>query len=360
MKTNYKTTVILFYLVLGCFLISSAQVKPDNPFLDRDYWAAQPSIAEINATIEKGHSVTESNSGGFDATTFAIFSNNPLGTIAHLVEKGNDVNKKTHDSRTYIFWAASRGNLELMEYLVGKGAKLNLVDSHGYSPSSFAAAGGQTDSRIYEFFSANGADLKNEKDHHGANILLVAVSRAKDLDLVDYLITKGLDINTTDNEGNGAFHYAAQGGNIDVLKALVKRGISIEKNPETGENAILFASRGGRGSNTGLEIFEYLQSLGIDANISTKDGITPIHNLARSADDLKIFDYFIGKGVDPNSVDKEGNTALLNAASRNKLEVVRYFTEKSDNVNHVDKERPINSGPGITEQRCGYRGIPDF
>lgn len=325
----------MLFLMLGCLFGSSAQRTSGNPFLDRDFWAAKPSIADINANIAKGHSVTEANNGGFDATTFAIFADNPLTTIKHLVEHGNDVNKKTHDSRTYIFWAASRGNLELMQYFVEKGAQLNLKDSHGYSPSSFAAAGGQQDLKVYEFFIANGADLKNEKDHHGANILLVAVSRAKDLKLVDFLISKGLDIDTIDDEGNGIFNYAAKGGNSSILKALKERGVTTSKNSKTGENAILFASQ----SRTAkLEVIKYLESIGLNANVTSNNGNNPLLNLARSSSDIEFFDYFIAKGVDPNAKDKEGNTALLNSVSRNKLEVISYFTEKSKDINQANKE----------------------
>lgn len=327
------SAIILVFMIAGISCVSAQQVE--NPFLDRDYWATKPSIAQIEANVAKGHSIFEANSGGFDATTYAIFANNPLSTIKYLVEKGNDVNKRTHDSRTYIFWAASRGNLELMEYFVKEGAKMDLKDSHGYSVSSFAVAGGQQDPAIFDFFLANGADFKNEKDHDGKNILLVATSRAKDLKLIDYFVEKGVDINSTDDHGNGIFHYAAQGGNIDVLKALEERGISTAPNSSTGENAIFFASRG---RDNGMPLYTYLEGLGLNANVTTNEGVTPIHNLARSSDDLALYDYFIKKGVDPNAVDASGNTALLNAASRNKLEVIKYLTEKSKNIDQTDKE----------------------
>lgn len=339
MKTQ---TIKSFLLGLAVVLIAHTAVAqqggPKNPFMDREYWASKPTIADIDAKIAEGHSITKANRSGFDPTTFAIFAGNPVSTIAHLIEKGNDVNKRTHDSRTYIFWAASRGNLEVMEYLVEKGAKLDLKDSHGYSVTQFTAAGGQSDTIVYDFLIENGADLKNEKDHDGRNVLLVAAPRVKNLDLIDYFIEKGLNINATDNDGNGIFNIAAQGGNIDVLKALVARGVSIEKNPKTNENAILFASRGERGTSNGIEVFKYLEGLGLDVNITSKEGITPLHNISRSSKDLALYDYFIEKGVDPNSIDNEGNTALLNAAGRNTLEVVKYLVEKTDDLNHTNKE----------------------
>jgi len=317
---------------------SMAQGGRENPFMDRDYWAAHPSLADIDAKIAEGHSVTEANRSGYDPTTFAIFGGNPVATVNHLIEKGNDVNKRTHDSRTYIFWAASRGDLALMKYLVEIGARTDLKDSHGYSLAQFTAASGQSNPKVYDFLIENGADLKNEKDHDGRNVLLVAAPRVKNLDLIDYFIGKGLRLNTTDNHGNGLFNIAAQGGNIDVLKALVARGVSTEKNPRTNENAILFASRGGRGSSNGLAVFQYLEGLGLEPNITSTDGVTPLHNLSRSADDLAIYQYFVDKGVNPNAVDKEGNTPLLNAASRNKQEVVSYLAEQTADINHTNNE----------------------
>ncbi|CAM3569333.1 ankyrin repeat domain-containing protein [Zobellia roscoffensis] len=332
-----------FVLVLSFALVSISTMaqrggpKDPNTLLNRSFWEKKPSISTIEATIKEGHSATVANGGGFDATTFALLADSPLATIKYLVEQGNDVNKKTHDSRTYIFWAAYSGNVEAMEYLIEKGAKLDVVDSHGYYPSAFASAGGQTDPKIYELLIANGADLKNEKDHHGANIILVAVSNAKDLKFTDYLISKGLNINATDKDGNGIFYYAAKGGNIDVLKALKERGVSTTKNDKTGDNAILAASRVGRGGSNGIAVFQYLEGLGIAPNVVSKEGTTPLHNLA-SSKDIKVLDYFISKDVDPNAVDAEGQTALIKAAGRNELEVITYFTETTDNINHADKD----------------------
>ncbi|WP_072994045.1 ankyrin repeat domain-containing protein [Pseudozobellia thermophila] len=332
-----KTTIVrTLALVLGLALVSVSGMaqrnapRDPNPFLNRDYWEKQPSLEAIQATMKEGHSVTQANRGGFDAVTFAIFAKNPIPTVQFLLDQGNDINKRTHDSRTYVFWAASSGHLDLVRYLIEKGSKLDLVDSHGYGPISFAAATGQQDTAIYDAFIAGGADI-TEKDHHGKNALLVAAGRAKDLKLIDYFIGKGLDINSTDDHGNGIFHYASQGGNIDVLKQLVERGIPTKKNEATGENAIFFASKG---RDISIELYQYLESLGLNANVRTKEGLTPLHNLARSSKDLKAFDYFVEKGVDPNAVDADGNTALLIAAERNNLEVVSYFAEKSNDIDH--------------------------
>ncbi len=336
---NTKIIQFLLPAILTLFsIVSMAQNGPNrNPFMDINYWKSQPSIENIDAKMSEGYSVSETNRGGFDPITFAIFSGNPVSTIEHLLNHGNDINRRTHDSRTYLFWAASRGDLELMKFLVENGAKTDLVDSHGYSVMQFAAASGQSNTQIYDFLVKQGADLKNETDHHGRNVLLIAAPRLKNIELVDYFVKKGLRLDATDNEGNGIFNLAAQGGNIDVLKALVEKGVAIEKNMHTNENAILFASKGGRGRSNGLEVFEYLVGLGLDADITSNSGVTPLHNLSSSTKDVSILQYFIDKGIKTNEVDEDGNTPLINAASRNQLEVVAYLTEKGSDVNYTNK-----------------------
>jgi len=63
-----------------------------------------------------------------------------------------------------------------------------------------------------------------------------------------------------------------------------------------------------------------LKSLGLDPNIVTKDGYTPLHRLAYSNGDPAIFELFLTAGADVNQKDAEGNTPFLNAASRNELD----------------------------------------
>ncbi len=337
MKTIVFRTLALVFTTGLLSIDATAQIENnlDNPFLNRDYWATQPSIESIKSNMAKGFSVQEANGGGFDATTFAIFANNPVETIKFLVEQGNSVNKRTHDSRTYIFWAASRGNLELMKYFVDQGAIMDLKDSHGYSLLLFTAATGQMDKNIYDFCIANGSDIVNEKDHHGKNILLVMIPRLKDLTMVDYLISKGIKLNSTDDHGNGIFSYAAKGGNIDLLNQLVKRGVNYAANEKTGENAILFASTG---REIPLSVYTYLEGLGLTPNVKTVDGTTPLHNLAKASSDLEIYNYFIEKGVAVNQMDSDNNTALINASARNSLDVVSYLIENGSNVNMQNKK----------------------
>lgn len=327
--------------ILGAFLAlgTLVQAQQSNVFFNREFWGNNPSVETVDLKIKAGNDPAKLNERSFDPVTMAILqgASNPV-TIHLLDQKGNDVNKLTHDGRTYIFWAANKGNVELMEYLIKKGAKIDILDNHGYSVLNFAAATGQKNTKVYDLCLANGANLKTDLDHHGANAMLLVSQRAKDFETINYFTSKGLDLNAKDADGNGIFNYVAKSGNIDMLNQLIAKGVDYKYVNKEGGNAMIFASKGGRGSSNGLDVFKYLESKGIKPNITTKDGVNPLHGLASSSKDLAAINYFLEKGVSVNQANKDGNTPFLNAASRNNLEVVKTLKKHVKDINVTNKK----------------------
>jgi ankyrin repeat protein len=310
------------YLILGIFscftLLANAQrenssVQTNNSLLNQAFWQARPGPEAVKAEVEKGNDPSQLNASSFDPVVLAINAGAPNESILYLMQqKGNDVNKLTHDGRTYIFWAANRGNVELMEYLISKGAKMDLQDSHGYTIINFAAATGQQNTSVYELCIQKGSDPRSELNHDGANALLLAAANDPELKLVQYFQSKGLDLKSRDAAGNTAFNYAARSGNIATMKLLLSKGVSHT------DNALIMASQGSRrGANT-LEVYQYLESLGIKPTVTSKSGDNVLHAIVRRPGQADIIRYFLGKGVNVNQVNEEGNTVFMNAAMANR------------------------------------------
>ncbi|CAL2106385.1 Ankyrin repeat-containing protein [Tenacibaculum sp. 190524A02b] len=332
-KSIYKLVLVLLFLTV------SIQAQESNIFLQRDYWKTNPSIAEVEQKITEGNSVTALNRYGFDAVVYAILEKAPNEVIKHLLTKeGNGVNKLTHDKRTYIFWAAYKNNVPLMKHLIAKNARMDLKDSHQYSPLTFAAATGQTNTEIYDLCIENGIDIKNDVDEKGANALLLLIGHLKNLDLINYFTSKDLSIKSTDINGNGAFNYVAKKGNKKLLEILIKKGFKYKNLNKNGENPILLATKGSRKGYNSLEFFKYLEGLGINPNITSKDGKTPLHNIAYGNKNIATFNYFLNKGVNVNQVDKSGNTPLINAAGRNSLDIIKLLSSKTSDINLQNKK----------------------
>ncbi|MBT0606713.1 ankyrin repeat domain-containing protein [Aequorivita echinoideorum] len=325
-----KQSVVIFLFFISITVV--AQQK--NVLHDRTFWKENPDLETVKRKISEGNDATALNENGFDGTVYALLENANSEVIAYLVSlEGNPVDKRTHDSRIYLHWAAYAANPEMVQLLLEKGSSITALDSHGATPLTFAAGSGLTDTKIYDLFIANGVTLSEEKNEDGANTLLLAAPYLKDVNETDYFISKGISLNSTDNDGNGIFNYAAKRGNIDFLKSLVKRGVDYKTLNKTGGNAFLFAAQGTRGFENKIEVYEYLKSLGLKPNVVTKDGYTPLHRLAYGNSDKAIFEFFLEAGADVNQKDADGNTPFLNAASRNNLEMVQLLSKNVKDYN---------------------------
>ena len=207
-------------ITLVCIASTWMYAQMNNTLLDNDFWKNKPNVQIVEAEIKKGNSPVEFNDNKFDAVSVAILNEAPLETIKYLIkQKGNEINKLTHDNRIYLHWAAFKGNTELIKYLIDKKSDINIEDSHGLTPLVFAANAGQTNIEIYRLFFNAGVNPKT-KYKNGTNILLLAIPYDSDLRLTAFLQSKGLSLSDTDDKGNTVFDYATKKGNVDLLKNL--------------------------------------------------------------------------------------------------------------------------------------------
>lgn len=317
-------------LLFACLsLLSFAATAQKNTLLNPDFWKNSPDVKAIQTEIEKGNNPSEYTANHFDAVVYAINAGAANESIKYLLtQKGNEVNKLTHDSRTYIFWAAMKGNTEVMQYLISKGAKANIADSHGFTPLNLAASAGQTNTQVYDLCLQNGANLKKDLTTDGANALLLAIPADKNFVLTDYFISKGLDLKSTDANGNTAFNYVAKTGNIELLKSLIQKGVKYN------DNAIIMAAQGGRGTSNTLAVYEYLEGLNIKPTATDQNGDNVLHFLVRKPKQTEIINHFIAKGVDLNQADKDGTTAFMNAAAfSNDTELIGQLSATVKDIN---------------------------
>ncbi len=331
---NVKS-ILSILIVLLCFSKILAQ---ENILLTRDYWKENPSVEQIKSAIASGNDPSELNENAFDAVVYALLEKANDTTIKYLLTlKGNEVEKRTHDSRTYIFWAAYKGNVNIMKHLFDKGAVINITDSNGNTPVTFAAAAGQKNTTVYNLFEKNGAVLNQEKNEDGVNALLLIAPYLENEKELAYFISKGFNLNDKDPKGNNIFNYAAKKGNIEFLKMLVEKGVDPKITNQEGGNAILYASQGTRNSQNSLETYKFIENLSVEVNVVGDKGRNPLHFVAYRNENLDIFSYFIKKGVNVNLQDDGGGSPFMNAANSNDLKVIQFLSNYVKDFNIKDK-----------------------
>ena len=331
---------IISTLFLGITLsLSFAQSQTSNIFLGRDFWKKDPSVKTVQLLIAEGNNPTEMNRFAFDALCYAILENTDIDVLKYLLSlEGNEVNKITHDGRNYLMWAAYKGNVALTEYLIEEVSDTKIVDEHGYNLMTFAAISEQKDLAIFDLILANGGSI-DDKTREGATALLLNASHMKNEATLNYFINKGADINATDHEGNNLFIYAARLGNIFTMEKAIEKGINPKKINNTNGNAITFAAIGWRRTTNPLSTFAYLKSKGVEANIVTKDGNTPLHYLARNQTDTNVIHFFLKNGVDPNLQNKEGSTALFQAIRGDNEAITQKLLTLTKDINHQNEAK---------------------
>nr|WP_293301478.1 ankyrin repeat domain-containing protein [Allomuricauda sp.] len=333
MKT--RESFILFLVLLATNL---GMAQSENVFLNTPYWETNPSVEKIKQKIAEGNDPTALTPYAFDAVVYSLLGNAPSESIKYLLTlKGNEVDKMTHDGRNYLMWAAYKGNVELVDELIKMGSDTKIIDDHGYSVLTFAAVGGQMDPKLYDLILTNGAKI-DETDHNGANILHLLAANIDNLSELDYFIKKGLDIKSTDALGNTMFNYAATKGKTTIMDQLIAKGLDYKTPNKEGGNAMIYASYGARGYTNPIKVYHYLEKLGINPNVVTDNGTTPLHSAVYGTEDTAIIDYFLEKGVDVNQKDEEGNTAFLNAVNWENIEFAKYLLPKVDDINHKNSD----------------------
>lgn len=321
-----KRMFLLAFLAIP-FMVSAQ----NNPLLTPDFWKSNPDVAKVKEAIEKGANPAEANRANYDAVSMAINTGASSEVVKYLLtQEGNGIDKKTHDGRTYLHLASSKGNVELVKYFIEKGWDANLSDDKGATPLTFGAANGQVNVEIFEAFFKAGVSPK-QKYQDGANILLLAIQGDTTFNVSEYLKTKGLTLKDKDDYGRNAFDYAAKSGNVQHLKNVYAKGI--KPTPQ----ALIFAAQGRRGGNAPLEVYQYLvDELEIAADTKGLNGENALHYLVKKPKHEDIIQYFLDKKADVNAVDKNGNNVLMEAATTKDAELLKKLLPLVRDINAVN------------------------
>ncbi|XP_071586128.1 ankyrin repeat and death domain-containing protein 1B isoform X5 [Heliangelus exortis] len=159
-----------------------------------------------------------------------------------------------------------------------------------------------------------------------------AVARSH-VSVVDFLLHHKARLDMADQHGLTVIHLAAWTGNLNIMRKLVKAGADQKAENEEGMNVLHFAAQ-----NNSVKIVDYfLQDLHLnDLNKPDGNGKKPFL-LASEKGHVDMVNSLITMKLFTSEEDKEGNTALHLAAKNGHSEVVEILLEQWEEINYFNQ-----------------------
>ncbi|HWB97360.1 MAG TPA: ankyrin repeat domain-containing protein, partial [Bryobacteraceae bacterium] len=298
---------------------------------------------------------------GSGAALIEAAQSDDAAAVAALLRKKVDVNAREDDGATALAWAALRGNREIAAMLLKAGADPNARNDEGIGPLYVAIANGSP--ALAELLLENGADPNLPREN--GETPLMAATRLGQTGVMKKLLDRGANVNAREKKfDQTALMWAA--GHPEAVRLLVEHGADVHAvskvwditatiyTPTTstigktgipwnndgtytskqgGQNALLFAVQ-----QHDLESARILLDAGVDVNVASADGTTPLlaalykwdplgkefeagkgapapaGSSARFGADLAMARFLLDRGAKVSVADGAGYTPLHGAA----------------------------------------------
>ncbi|KAK0140326.1 Tankyrase-1 [Merluccius polli] len=246
---------------------------------------------------------------------------NRVAVVEYLLHHGADVHAKDKGGLVPLHNACSYGHYEVAELLVRHGASVNVADLWKFTPLHEAAAKGKYE--ICKLLLKHGADPT--KKNRDGNMPLDMVKDG-DTDIQDLLrgdaalldaAKKGClarvqklcspeNINCRDTQGRNStpLHLAAGYNNLEVAEYLLEHGADVNAQDKGGLIPLHNAASYGH-----VDIAALLIKYNTCVNATDKWAFTPLHEAAQKGR-TQLCALLLAHGADPTMKNQEGQTAL--------------------------------------------------
>ena len=158
--------------------------------------------------------------------------------FVYLVESGKgNIESRDKYGNSPMINASWYGRLDLMQYILDKGADVNGRAPGGWDPLISAAYKNRVHS--IKFLVKAGANLES-RDKWGGTSIMSAANEGH-IEAVQVLLELGANIDATDSEGSTALFNAVKEGIYDLVKLLIEKGADVKKRDNEGKSILDYA-----------------------------------------------------------------------------------------------------------------------
>jgi len=221
-KIKKLQTLFLFSIVL----VSSIFPQQFNQLADA---VIEKDTVKINQLLLSGIDInTQHKTTGTTVLMIASSYYYYDDMVQYLIYKGANVNLQDNDGKTALLWAASN-SLPNAEILVANGADVNIAANDGMTPflqATLGVSSGKVTLEMCDLLRKKGADINaslTKNSAMGWNALHYAVING-DVELVIYLIKYGANINKATADGSTPLYLAEIAKQKEIMDILKKAG----------------------------------------------------------------------------------------------------------------------------------------
>ena len=327
--------------------------------------AGQQNTKIYDLFVAKGVNLSkEISPEGANALLLAISGDKELTLTNYFISKGLDLKSTDAAGNNAFSYAARSGNIELLKTLLEKGVKPNAnamlmaaqgggrrggpgiglpvfeyLESVGIKPTATSKTSENVlhyivrkpnQTEIIQYFLSKGVDV-NQADSEGNTVLMNAAAANRDTAVIGMLAAKVKNINKANQSGNTALAFAMRSNSPEIVSYLISKGADVKILDKKGNNLAFYLiesyrPQGGRGTGGPGEgagsgpkrddftaKLDLLKEKGLNVTVPQKDGNT-LYHLAIAKNDISLLKRLQPMGIDINAKNNEGLTALHKAA----------------------------------------------
>jgi len=370
-----KTLLATLLLFQSLFLVAQSSRFEDDPALHKAI--RSNNISEVKKLINSGTDVNTENDWRISAVEVAIQSNH-IEIVKYLLSQGASDKSGMSSAAAHnnlemvkllisngfshgysVIYACEENNFEMLKALVTDGASVNisqkrksgLFSKYYVSPIEFAVSnnnkpmviylmdhGVSIDDAVSECFSSKKTEILKEiaTKYHNYNSLLIGAFESNNIELIDFLLLEGADINHKDEKGNSVLSYAAENGNIQNLKMCIekyKQNINLQNNE--GQTPLMLAC-----NNKHIDAVNYLIGKGALLEIRDNNGQTALF-YSVSDNTGQLFNSLIQSNANAIAKDNSKSSVLMEATKKENHKIIEYYLLRNLIVH--DKDNKSNS-----------------
>ena len=270
--------------------------------------------------------------------------------LNHLIVKGADLKKRDQiNGLNCLLYAVEAGQIKIIERLLDLKMSVNSVNNSGETALHLACK--NQNMEMIKFLLAKGANIQAKTTDKNTPLHYATASKTSSIEIVDYLITKGAKMDTLNSSDEAPIEGTIINNRMDIFNLFIKKGLDITGIPFSYNlfrraislNLVNFMKRifylgadycvdmmsASQGANFlhmaaghgASEAAEFLIKEGIFMHLPMCNWQTPIF-LACSQGHYDVVELLMKNGAEVDLKDLMGKTPLDYALEEGKMDVV--------------------------------------